>query len=459
MMGRLFWKIFLWFWCATLLMGVGIAWGVAQYYRHSDDVTLGAFRRELLGARVDTVATVLAHGGVEAARTLLRRHPGRRVLVFVVDENDRELLGRPLPPVLREFHREEAEEEASEAPHEHWPQRKVTGLDGHHYQVSAILSPPPPGHAPGFFRHGGPELTALRIGIALGISALLCFWLAWYLTRPVRNLRQASRALADGDLDTRVGRSMGGRRDEIADLGRDFDHMAQRLQAQVMVQRQLLRDLSHELRSPLARLQVALGLARRHDDDDLAPQLDRIERDLQRMEELIGQMLSLSRLETEGAVEMGRSIDIAELLRQVIEDVRLEANEKGCRLEFQGPERWVLQGNTELLRRTLENVLRNAVRHTATDTTVTIAAQTDQPQPGWLQITICDHGPGVVEDQLQRIFEPFVRISTARERDSGGYGLGLTIASRAVAAHGGRIEARNRPGGGLCISIGLPPRR
>ncbi|RME35581.1 MAG: HAMP domain-containing protein [Gammaproteobacteria bacterium] len=452
-MGRLFWKIFLWFWLATLLMGAAVAWGVAQYYRHSDDVRLSAVRRELLQARLEMVAEVLERGGARHARRVLERMPQRRLHLFVVDEQGRELLGRPLPPGLREVLREHVEEEpessGGEEDHEHWPARAVTGADGVRYRLVAAFPPPPPMHA--LLQRGDASLTALRLGIAAGVSALLCFWLAWYLSRPVRSLRQAARELAAGHLDSRVG-DLGGRRDEIADLATDFDHMAQRLQAQVENQRRLLRDLSHELRSPLARLQVALGLARRQGPEELGPQLDRIERDLGRMEQLIGQMLALSRTEAQAAGEPAAALDLMGLLQEVIRDVAIEAAEKGCVVDLAAPPSWPMRGHPELLRRALENLLRNAVRHTAPGSRIEVRAE---PRGGAIHLEFRDAGPGVPEEQLERIFEPFVRLDEAREH-AGGHGLGLAIARAAVQAHGGTLRARNREGGGLCVELELP---
>ncbi len=455
-MGRLFWKIFLWFWCATLLMGVGIAWGVAQYYRHSDDVTLSEIRRLLLEARIDTVAEMLRRQGPAAAREQLRRRD-QRVLVFAVDEEGNELLGRTLPPALREshLHPEESHDEywEEEEEHEHWPERRIRGRDGRAYRIAAFLAEPAKEQVPRLMQAGGPRVVALRVGIGLGISALFCFWLAWYLTRPVRRLRQASRALADGALDSRVAGSMGRRRDEIADLGHDFDHMAARLQAQIEAQRRLLRDLSHELRSPLARLQVALGLARRQGGEAVAPQLDRIGRDLERMEALIGQMLSLSRTEAQAGGSPPRELDLAALLQEVVQDAALEAAQKGCRIDCHAPASLPIRGHPELLRRALENLLRNAIRHTPAKGSVEIRLERLE---GGVHLEVSDTGPGVPEEELERIFEPFVRLDEARGHDSGGHGLGLAIARAAVLAHQGRIRARNRPGGGLYVEIELP---
>jgi len=243
---------------------------------------------------------------------------------------------------------------------------------------------------------------------------------------------------------------LGRRRDEIADLGRDFDHMAARLQALVEAQKRLLHDVSHELRSPLARLQVAVGLARQQ-PERLESALERIERETARLDALVGELLTLSRLEAGVTGAPAGVLDAGELLEEIVADARFEAEAAGCRVELQLRGALAVHGRDELLRRALENVIRNAVRYTARDTVVEVSAARDAVE---LAITVCDRGPGVPEAELDRLFEPFFRAERGAQR--AGYGLGLAIARRAVEAHSGRIRASNRPGGGLCVEIRLP---
>jgi two-component system OmpR family sensor kinase len=279
--------------------------------------------------------------------------------------------------------------------------------------------------------------------------------LAWYLARPLRHLRQASHRLAGGALDTRVGPAMGGRRDEIADLGRDFDDMAGRLQALVGAQRRLFADVSHEIRSPLARLQVAVAIARQQPERTAAA-LDRIEREARRLDDLVGEVLTLSQLETGVAGAGEEYLDLVGLLEEVVENARFEAEAAGRRVELRADGEMVVNGRAELLRRALENVIRNAVRYTGPSTAVEVSANRDA-SAGLVTVTICDRGPGVPETDLTAIFQPFYR---AGEPGREGHGLGLAIARRAVEAHAGRIRAFNRPGGGLCVEIvlkALPP--
>lgn len=448
-MGRLFWKIFLGFWLALVLIAAGV--GLAVYLNNQarlaslDDLAEGPRAAFAVGA----VADALAHGGRAAVEMLFEQWPGRRrPPVLLVDGEGRELFGRPVPAGALDQAREAA---AGQRPGR--AVRRVAAPDGREF----LLFIPVEGNRMHHLRHGPPPEPAVdpfyvRLAVALLASLLFSAGLAWYLTGPVRHMRRAARRLAEGDLDARVMPAMGGRRDEIADLGRDFDHMAERLQALVGAQRRLLHDVSHELRSPLARLQVAVALARQQ-PERLEAMLGRIERESGRLDELVGQVLTLSRLEA--GVRPGRveEVDLAALLEEVVQDARFEAEAAGRRVSLNLAAHPALEGSVELLRRALENVIRNAVHHTAPGTAVEVALR---ERAGQVVVEVCDRGPGVPEGRLEGMFEPFVR--AAEQEATGareGYGLGLAIAKRAVQAHGGEISAANRPNGGLCVSVTL----
>jgi signal transduction histidine kinase len=303
--------------------------------------------------------------------------------------------------------------------------------------------------------HDGPAAQILRLLAVAATAAAACYGLARYVTRPLAALRSATRALAHGNLAVRVGPTMGRAPEEFTELGRDFDRMAGRLDALVTAERRLLRDISHELRSPLARLSVALGLARQRPDGDPAA-LDRIEREADRLNELIGQLLTLARLES-GAREPAREIvDVLAIVREVAEDADFEARGRRRAVHVEGVEAAVV-GDAELLRSAIENVVRNAVRHTADGTAVEVVVRRlfEQSAPG-VRISVRDHGSGVPDRALPYIFEPFYRVSEAREHGTGGVGLGLTIAHRTVRLHGGGVRAANAQGGGLEVEIDLP---
>ena len=287
---------------------------------------------------------------------------------------------------------------------------------------------------------------------ALIVSAAVCFLLARHLASPLKRVRDASSRLASGDLDARAGALMRQRRDEIGDVVRDFDVMAERLSLLVSSQKQLLSDISHELRSPLARLQVAVELARRKPGPEAEKHLNRIEAEGTRMNEMIGQILTLARADSDRPA-IADPIDLAEIVRAVAEDTNYEARQTGRQVCVRRSETAPVLGDAALLTSAIENVVRNGCRYTPSGTSVDISLDVT-PTHG--RIVVRDHGPGVPPDEAERIFLPFYRVSASRDRDSGGTGLGLSIAARAVKVHGGSIRAVGAEGGGLEVSILIP---
>ena len=311
----------------------------------------------------------------------------------------------------------------------------------------AVVTAPPPLNL-------WPLIGLWPIAVVFGAGLLLSAALAAYLARPVSRLRDGLRKLAQGDLGVRLTSGMGRRRDEIADLAQDFDAMAERLQQLIASRDRLLHDVSHELRSPLARMSIAVGLARKSED---VPEtaLTRIETESRRLNEIVGDLLSLSRAESDAG---GEEIyfDLGALLQVVCDDARFEAQPRGVevRLELspeladpdQAP---LLRGEPQLLRRGIENVIRNALRFSPTGDAVIVRARA---MDGRFEIEVSDEGPGVPPALLDTMFEPFVK----GPAESRGVGLGLSIARRALAAHGGTLQAFNREGRGLLMRIGLP---
>jgi two-component system sensor histidine kinase CpxA len=305
-----------------------------------------------------------------------------------------------------------------------------------------------------------PGALALRMAAILLTAGALCYGLARYLTAPVLRLRDATHRLAGGDLSVRVGPAVAKRGDELAELGRDFDLMAERIETLLTAQRQLLSDVSHELRSPLARLNVALALARRRSGPQAEAPLDRIESEAEQLNSLIGRVLSLARFES-GAVAFEFSdVDLSRLVADIAADADFEADPKGTSVAVSAADNWRVPGNESLLRSAIENVVRNALRYTAPGTDVEVVVRGgDGAAPGdhgHVVITVRDHGPGVPDDQLGELFKPFYRQADSRDRQSGGTGLGLAITDRAVRLHGGAVSAANAPDGGLIVSIKLP---
>ena len=281
----------------------------------------------------------------------------------------------------------------------------------------------------------------------MGAGILLCYWLAYHLTRPFRRLQRAVERFGRGDLSARSGSV---RRDELGELARTFDRMADRLETLLAAERRLLLDISHELRSPLARLGVAIELARSGDNPE--PALNRIQKESDRLNALVGQLLQVTRAEGDPASLRRDPVRLDELVEQLVDDSSLEAASQGCALRYDLREPVTVAGDPELLRRAVENVIRNAIRHSPRDTDVEVKLARSN---GRVVVDVRDHGPGVPEEALPRLFDAFYRVETDRNRTSGGIGLGLSIARRAIELHKGRIRARNAQPG-LEVELELP---
>jgi two-component system sensor histidine kinase CpxA len=442
-------KIFLWFWIAMILVGMSAI---------ISTVTLqpaGTFERWHKAAtsplRIAAVGAVSAyeHGGANEADAYLRRvSRAIGVFVYLFDSRGRELSTLGAPSLAQRSAR-------STMPVHAWEPRQGTittaesqsimGMRGRRYVLVAVERVTLPYHD---------KRVILRFLIVVLTGGLICAWLARTITVPIAELRRTTKRLAAGELSARVPASVTRGRDEIGQLGRDFDSMAAHLEALITAQRRLLADISHELRSPLARLGVAAALARRSATAAEAPAIDRIELEASRLEELISQLTTLSRLES-GVNDVRRvAVDLGPLIDRVIADAEFECRDHGKRiaLALDSGKGLTVEGDPELLRRGLENVVRNAIRYTAPETTVEVSIQREAKR---ISISVRDHGPGVPTDALTEIFRPFYRIGDDRGRDTGGVGLGLAIADRAIRAHGGTISAENAHGGGLVVTIVL----
>jgi signal transduction histidine kinase len=297
---------------------------------------------------------------------------------------------------------------------------------------------------------GESPLRYVRYLLLLMVAVILCYALARYLSSPIGKIRRATQKIAKGNLQTRVSDQFGARRDEIGALAADFDVMAERIESLITSQKRLTRDISHELRSPLARMNLALEIARQKTNGDAGPLLERIENESMRLNEMIGRMLTLSQLESRALEIEKEDIDLTELVEDVVADAEFEARAKHKNVEL-AAETCHVKGNESLLRSAIENVLRNAVRYSHENTSVSVSLERSN---GNAIVRVKDSGGGVPEGELANLFRPFYRVGEARERTTGGIGLGLAIAERAIHAHGGSIEARNE-GKGLSVEIKL----
>jgi two-component system sensor histidine kinase CpxA len=449
-MKSLFLKIFLSFWVAQALFIV-LAILVTLAFRPRSS-TWEALRNTTLN---DAVAALEEGGPHQLRQYLDNLEATQHVRAFLFNEQGEEISHRGAPD---------------------WAIRVAAG--GTRGPRDGVVFPPPPvqrdsrassdgkhrytlvmGLPPGprvFFGPRGMPVPGLIIAVLS--SGFVCYLLAWYMTKPVTRLRAATQQLAAGDLTARAGDPKSRRGDEIAGLVRDFDSMAGRLETLVRAQSRLLNDISHELRSPLARLNVALGLARQRSGAESATMLERIELEAGRLNELIGRLLTLARMEDGEQHVPSTPVSLDEVVLSVAEDAEFEAQARHCHVRSEIPAGiWAVRGEASLLHSAIENVVRNAIRYTREGSTVEIHLEKmagNGREEAVVQVTDC--GDGVPPEALEKLFQPFYRLDDARGRQTGGVGLGLAITERAVRFHGGRVTATNRAEGGLMVEIYLP---
>src|ERR1700757_771849 len=448
-MKSLFWRIFLSFWIAQALFLV-LAILVTIVFRPRNS-TWEALRTTVLNDAVSTYE----EAGNEGLRNYLENlDHTQHVRAYLFDEKGNELSTRPAPDWAMRV-----ASGGPRSPHDGFlfPAPPVqrdsrASSDGKHRYTVVLGLPPGPRV---FIGPRGVPFTGLIIGVVT--SGLVCYLLAWFLTKPIVRLRTAARQLAAGDLTARTGAPASMRRDEVAGLMRDFDAMAERIETLLKAQSRLLNDISHELRSPLARLNVALGLARQRASVESADKLDRIELGASRLNELIGRILTLARLEDGEQRVPQTPVPLDEIVTSVTEDAEFEAQARHCHVHISIPEGdWKVRGNASLLHSAVENVVRNAIRYTQEGTSVGVELTSETKAVAHEAVLrVSDSGPGVPAEALAKLFEPFYRLDDARERQTGGVGLGLAITERAVRFHGGKVSATNRAEGGLAVEIHL----
>ena len=456
-MHSLFVRIFVLFWIAmALIVGGSIAITITVAARQYESPDMQ--RRPNVAIQA---SEVLATGGIPALKGWLaaNRSPLDDRDLFIIGPDGRDILGRNLSASaarrLESYNHDMMQDRAhlppppgNFRPPHFAPQ--IVGPDGAAYTVLLV-----PRRPSAFGALSLPGIWFTTLGFALVVSAFASWWLARALSAPIRRIQAGARALASERLGMptagmRVSAGLEGRKDELAVLARDFDAMADRLRANRAAITRLLRDISHELRSPLARMRVAVGLARQP-AGDAGRQMERLEREIERLDSLISQVLKLARLHGSDAHFEREEFDLDEVVEQVVRDANYEGAVKGCSVRLSGAAHTKINGNRELLGSAIENVLRNAVRYSPVGLPVDVSIER-------LRIVIRDRGPGVPAGDLERIFEPFYRVAESRDRDSGGEGIGLAITAEVMKAHGGSATANNLKDGGLEVILSLGDR-
>ena len=451
-MRTLVWKIFVSFWIVQALFFSMVA------------ILYGTFRGQPPGLYAATgvvafcernaVQTYERSGSAALDAYLSDLQLSSGIQMFIVDFRGNELSTKPIPReqmvLLKRVLQNGKPEYLDGSPGLIMAEPIVRSVrDG--YAVAVIL----PRGIPGPERSVAHLLRDLALGIL--ISGIVCFMLARYLTAPISRLRVAAQQISKGNLAARAGKPTDKRGDEIGHLVGDFDRMAAQLESLVHAQKRLISDVSHELRSPLTRMNLALELIRKVDHPGVATAIERLERETDRLNVMIGKLLVLSRFEAEGQIVEKADLPLQDLLREVVTDADYEARNLQRRVVLREVEPCQVYGNAEMLRSAFENVIRNAIRHTAIGSDIDVLLSIRTAREGSVaQIKVRDHGPGVPSISLEDLFRPFYRLDDSRERKTGGVGLGLAIAKQAVVLHGGEVRAVNVPGGGLEVQFTLP---
>lgn len=450
-MRRIFWKILLSFWLVILLSGIGTGIILTLY---QDAKTLYSVVE--IGERpngiTDSVARTLQSGGKKLLSEIIKPQLSnntetkapRMPVPFVVDKNGKDLFDRTINDKAW-LEAKRITENTNDTP----GVEKVTLEDGEVFWIYLIRRPPPFPYNVIFELFDAPIFLFFMIMLT---SLLFSGRLALSISRPIETLRDGLKAVSKGDFDINVSKQIGKRYDEFAELGRDTDSMAEKLKQLIDAQRRLLHDVSHDLRSPLARLQLAIGLMRQK-PEVTEQMLQRIEQECHRLDSLVGEVLTLARMESGVPQPKEDYIDLIELLKSLVDDAQFEAKDSGSVIQLQLDnalhEGIIIQSRGELLLRAFDNLIRNALQHAGRGCHIDI--EVHQELDDMLVIEIADNGPGVADNNLASIFQPFFR-----SNNNPGDGLGLAITKRAIEVHGGTISAYNRPTGGLCMHVRLP---
>ena len=458
-MRSLFLKIFLWFWLTVVLVGLSLVVTtlITRSRSQTDAEGWKASVSFAVSGEANRAVSIYETGGSAALRKHFEQMRRVRFIRFyLLDENGKEVLYQQPPQQAIELAAGAGKDTAflpSYPGSDRFAAQRVVGSSGREY-IFFMIAPGVP--VRDLLATLGLE-TLLGLAGVLLVAGAFCFWLTRHITEPVVQLRAAASQIAEGHLGTRVPQAMQRRRDEIGVLSQQFDRMAERIQSVLADHEWLLSTVSHELRSPLTRLSVAAALLRQCPEEEKLEYVDRIELETEQLNRLIAQLLTLSRIES-GIDTSSRkeTIDLSNLVQEVAADGNFEAQARSCSVSVGTLDHCVTTGIIDQIRTAIENVVRNAIRHTKVNSEVeiTVRKQGDRPN-GAAVVGIRDHGPGVAESDLQKIFQPFYRTSS-NGSNSEGSGLGLAITDRIARKHGGTVRAFNAPNGGLLVELEFP---
>ncbi len=447
-MGRLFWKIFFGFWITLIAIALGV--GITVHWNAQQKAEEGAdfINKQGIGFMLHAASNALQQGGEQQLQVLLSEWQITGPPPFlIVNEQNQELYRRPLPRRWR--HRmDRIWQQPNLPPH----LRRVRSPSGEQYLIvmvpRAALT-----HLPQrqFHWSHGTDRVRLRLWITLVGSILFSAALAWTITSPVRELQKTVKAFASGELNARSSKKLTKRRDELGDLHREFNSMASSIQQLMETQNHLFHDVSHEIRSPLTRLSVALGLIGQSPNKQ-GSLLVRMQQEIDRLDELVEEIFSLSRLSSGMVPSPFVSIDLAALLEDLIQEYQFDAQQMDKQLVYRPQQSVRIEGDAILLQRAFGNLIQNALRYTPKGSSVQIGLEKSADEQ--VIVTVTDEGPGVPDEELDALFQPFYRGRSSK--DGEGFGLGLAVTQRSIQIHNGLMKAENMSSGGLRIKVMIP---
>jgi len=450
-MRSLYWKIFVSFWLATILIIFTTAWVTSQIAKKSSQPA----REEMFMDSYANAAVATYESGQQAALLKWLNQIGlsRHMSIYLLSSTG-EIIGTQKPPAnVKKVAENLLKDQLAEGIFKSGKlivSHEILSTSGKFYRLAAVSEKP----ISYFVEIPWAGLT-IRLALATFISGLICYLLSIYLTQPLRSLGQAAKSIATGKLNTRVGHFRGHNKDEIAELSNEFDRMAEQLETLVHSKERLLQDISHELRSPITRLNIAIELGRNKTKNLAENEFNRMEIESSRLNTLIGEILDFARLDKSTTELHLVKTNLPYLIHDIINDANYEFGKEANRLSAGTIQPCKVLIDKRLIHRAIENIVRNALNYSSADENVIISLTHDDEMKN-IYIDIQDRGPGVPDDQLEKIFNPFYRVDSSRAKKTGGYGLGLAIASRAIQLHHGTITAQNVKTGGLLVHIAIP---